>query len=286
MLLLPESCWNERTKDVVHNDLSPEVALLNQPRYFSYCLASVFKLEPWTVHIMLASLALAPDAPSYLPYIYECRAACGAQGYLKYTMRSTFRLLATVKGARFLEPGSPTGLTGLFNHPAPRSTLIYLYSATLDRLKTLPETSVYRKSTEALTQHRLKIIESFKPEGYDAWAVRAKKTIAEHPEVFNTPEGSVPHEGGKHLKAERDGRLFISTALREETDERLEEWDGEPVGAPELEGTRSTEERADQKVLGMERPGSDEKTVTWEPEPPLDASQYVHPASHCLKLTL
>jgi NADH dehydrogenase (ubiquinone) 1 alpha subcomplex subunit 5 len=103
-------------------------------------------------------------------------------------MRSTFRLLASVKPGRFLESGSPTGLTGLFNHPAPRSTLIYLYSSTLDKLKALPESSVYCQSTESLTRHRLKIVEAVKPEGYDAWAERAKKQIAEHPEVFNTPE--------------------------------------------------------------------------------------------------
>jgi NADH dehydrogenase (ubiquinone) 1 alpha subcomplex subunit 5 len=190
-------------------------------------------------------------------------------------MRSTFRLLASVKPGRFLEPGSPTGLTGLFNHPAPRSTLIYLYSATLEKLKALPDTSVYRQSAEALTQHRLKIVEAVKAEGYDAWAERANKKIAEHPEVFNTPEGGVAHEEGKHIQVVRHGRSFVSTRLKDEPDERLEEWDGEEVGAPELEGTRTTEERAGQKVVGMKRPGSDEKTVTWEQEPPLEASQYV-----------
>lgn len=190
-------------------------------------------------------------------------------------MRSTIRLLASVKPGRFLEPGNPTGLTGLFNHPAPRSTLIYLYSATLDKLKTLPASSVYRQSTESLTRHRLKIVQAIKPEGYDAWAERANKKIAEHPEVFNTPLGGVDHDEGKHMKTVRDGRSFVSTKLQDEPDERLEEWDGEEVGAPELEGTRTREERADQKVLGMERPGSDEKTVTWEAEPALEASQYV-----------
>lgn len=190
-------------------------------------------------------------------------------------MRSTFRLLASVKPGRFLEPGNPTGLTGLFNHPAPRSTLIYLYSATLDKLKALPDTSVYRQSAEALTQRRLKIVEAVKAEGYDAWAERARNKLAEHPEVFNTPEGGVDHDEEKHVKTVRHGRSFVSTRLQEEPDDRLEEWDGEEVGPPELEGTRTREERADQKVVGMKRPGSDEKTVTWEAEPPLDASQCV-----------
>ena len=190
-------------------------------------------------------------------------------------MRSTFRLLASVKPVRFLEPGSPTGLTGLFNHPAPRSTLIYLYSSTLDKLKGLPETSVYRQSTESLTRHRLKILEAVKPEGYDAWAERAKKRIAEHPDVFNTPLGGVDHEEGKHVKTTHDGRTFVTTQLQDEPDERLEEWDGEAIEAPELEGTRTRAERAGQKDVAVERPGSDAKTVTWEPEPPLDTNQYV-----------
>ena len=190
-------------------------------------------------------------------------------------MRSTLRLLANVKPGRFLEPGNPTGLTGLFNHPAPRSTLIYLYSATLSKLKALPESSVYRQSIESLTRHRLKIVEAVKPEGYDVWAEKARRKIAEHPEVFNTPEGGVDHEEGKHIKTVRDGRSFVSTRLQDEPDERLEEWDGEEIEAAELEGTRTREERADQKVVGMKRPGSDEKTVTWEAEPPLEASQYV-----------
>lgn len=191
-------------------------------------------------------------------------------------MRSTFRLLASVKPGRYLEPGNPTGLTGLFTHPAPRSTLLYLYSSTLDKLKSLPETSVYRQSTESLTRHRLKLVEAVKPEGYDAWAERAKKQIAEHPEVFNTPEGGVDHDEGKQVKSIHDGRSFVTTQLQDEPDERVEEWDGEKVGAPELEGPRTTAERADQKILGMKRPGSDSKTVTWEPEPPLEANQYVN----------
>lgn len=201
-------------------------------------------------------------------------------------MRSTFRLLASVKPGRFLEPGNPTGLTGLFNHPAPRSTLIYLYSATLDKLKALPDTSVYRQSAEALTQRRLKIVEAVKAEGYDAWAERARNKIAEHPEVFNTPEGGVDHDEEKHVKTVRHGRSFVSTRLQDEPDERLEEWDGEEVGPPELEGTRTREERADQKVVGKKRPGSDEKTVIWEAEPPLDASQCVFSPACLSGLTL
>ncbi len=191
-------------------------------------------------------------------------------------MRATSRLLARIKPGRFLESGTPTGLTGLFTHPAPRSQLIYLYSSTLEKLKALPESSVYRQSAESLTRYRLKIIESVKPEGFDEWAERAKKTIAQNPEVFNTPEGGVPHEEGKHVKDVQDGRSFVTTILKEEPDERLEEWDGEVDEGPVLEGTRTAAERAGQfKDIERERPGSDDKTIEWETEPPLDRNQYV-----------
>ncbi|KAI9784065.1 MAG: hypothetical protein M1835_003656 [Candelina submexicana] len=180
-------------------------------------------------------------------------------------MRATTRLLARVKPGRFLEPNTPTGLTGLFTHPAPRSQLIYLYSSTLEKLKALPESSVYRQSTEALTKHRLKIIESVKPEGFDAWAERARKQITENPEVFKTPGRGVPHDDGKYVKEMREGRSFVTVQLKDEPDERLEEWDGEEDVGTALEATRNVAER--------ERPASETKTIEWETEPPLDRNQ-------------
>src|SRR6266487_2308508 len=72
------------------------------------------------------------------------------QLYLK--MRATSRLFASVKSGRFLEPNTQTGLTGLLTHPSPRPTLIFVYNSILDKLKALPETSVYRQSTESLTK--------------------------------------------------------------------------------------------------------------------------------------
>src|SRR5208282_4168776 len=190
-------------------------------------------------------------------------------------MRRTSRLLAAVKPARYLESGTPTGLTGLLTHTAPRSTLIYLYSSTLDKLKHLPESSVYRQSTEALTKHRLKIISSVVPAGFEEWSAKAKKIIAEHPEVFNTPEGGVDYDKGRHLKETFDGRSFVTTKIDMELDDTADEWDGEEDLGPELEGTRSRAERKGQAVLRMKRPGEDEKQVKWDPEPPLSADQYV-----------
>jgi NADH dehydrogenase (ubiquinone) 1 alpha subcomplex subunit 5 len=188
-------------------------------------------------------------------------------------MRRTFRLLAAAKPARYLEPYTPTGLTGLHTHPAPRSTLIYLYSSTLEKLKAFPESSVYRQSVEGITKLRLDIITKAVPEGYEEWAARAKKVIAEHPEVFNTPEGQVSHDNEKHIKKTIDGRSFVTTKADKEVDDLLDEWDGEANLGPELEGVRTAAERAEQKILAAERPGTDKKQITWEPEPPLTIQQ-------------
>ncbi|PQE29203.1 hypothetical protein CJF30_00004251 [Rutstroemia sp. NJR-2017a BBW] len=187
-------------------------------------------------------------------------------------MRRTLRQLAAVKPARYLEPYAPTGLTGLLTHPAPRSTLIYVYSSTLDKLKQFPETSLYRQSAEALTKHRLKIVQDVVPEGYEAWSEKASKLMKEHPEVFTTPKGGVSHDGETHVMQIKDEKVFVRTKIEPEVDWSREEWDGE-VGAPELEGVRTTAERKDQKVLGLERPGEDEKQIVWEAEPALTADQ-------------
>jgi len=65
--------------------------------------------------------------------------------------------------ARYLEPGMPTGLTGLFTRQTPRATLLSIYGATLEKLKTIPEASVYRQSVEALTKHRMEIVKTVVP---------------------------------------------------------------------------------------------------------------------------
>lgn len=193
-------------------------------------------------------------------------------------MRRTLRQLAATKPSRYLEAGAPTGLTGLFTHPAPRPALLYLYSSTLDKLKQYPESSLYRQSTEAVTNHRLSIVNSVVPEGYAEWAERAKKLLAEHPEVFNTPEGGVAHDEERHISETRGGRNFVLSKVEEEYDELKDEWDGE-VGEPELEGTRSTQDRKGQSAIGVKRPGIDTKQVAWDPEPQLTAAQY---ASLCI----
>lgn len=173
-------------------------------------------------------------------------------------MRNTLRLLAIVKPGRYLEAGNPTGLTGLFTHAAPRSTLLYLYGATLDKLQSFPDHSVYRQSTEALTKHRMKIIESIKPEGYEEWAKKAAEKIEKHPEAFQP--------GGTYVHKSSAGQDFV---MHEEKEFEDQEWTS-------LEGTRSSEEKAAEVALLRKGRREDySKVVNWEPEPPLEASQYV-----------
>jgi NADH dehydrogenase (ubiquinone) 1 alpha subcomplex subunit 5 len=53
-----------------------------------------------------------------------------------------------------------TGITGLSVHPNPLPELVKTYKSTLGVLANIPETSVYRQGVEALTQHKLSIVES------------------------------------------------------------------------------------------------------------------------------
>ncbi|OCT51363.1 NADH-ubiquinone oxidoreductase [Cladophialophora carrionii] len=113
-------------------------------------------------------------------------------------MRATSRLLATVKSAsKYLEPNTPTGLTGLTTHPSPRPALVWTYRQTLKKLEQIPRNSVYRQSVEALTKHRLEIVESTKPEGYEQWLERVKKQIEASPKAYSqllNEEGSLASE--------------------------------------------------------------------------------------------
>jgi hypothetical protein len=181
-------------------------------------------------------------------------------------MRNSLRLLAKVRRSKFLEPNTPTGLTGLTTHPAPRPALILTYHQTLDKLQQLPTTSVYRQSTEALTKHRLSIVESTKPAGYDAWLARVQNQISANPEAYKDmkrPDGSYAH-----------GRI---------PEESNDVWDGVVSRRSALDTGVFTEKavldrgRAIQaeveNVEGPELPTVDDL----ETEPPLDAAQYARP---------
>ncbi|KKA26375.1 hypothetical protein TD95_001415 [Thielaviopsis punctulata] len=181
-------------------------------------------------------------------------------------MRSSARLLA-----RYLEPGTQTGLTGLWTHATPRSTLLFLYNRTLERLSALPASSLYRQSVEAVTKHRLALVEAQVPPGYAEWAARASKILAEHPEQFRVASGKLDGSGAHTVKF--GDKFFVLAKIHPVRDVREEEWNGEIVEAPVLEGIRTPEERADQVLISTRKAMETQDTVDWEPEPLLTADQ-------------
>jgi NADH dehydrogenase (ubiquinone) 1 alpha subcomplex subunit 5 len=178
-------------------------------------------------------------------------------------MRAATRLLASVRSGRLLQPGLPTGLAGLKTHPAPRTTLIYLYSATLAKLDKMPESSVYRQAAEALTKKRLKIIESEKPEGYDSWQARMEHRLEELAEK----QGDTTLTYG--------GRTFVLARIWEaEKDERKSDAVEDPLGVEPLQGPGTAdmveaERKRVQRVINI----LEKKEVKLEPEPLLTAQQ-------------
>lgn len=218
-------------------------------------------------------------------------------------MRAALRLLATATGtvrpsARFLKPGSPTGLTGLGTHPSPRSALLYLYNHTLDKLKQIPEHSLYRQSAEALTKHRLAIVEQYVPDGYDAWQERARKLLETHKSDLTARQFDGQHA---RLVEGPDGRAYFIRQMVPPQDWRDVEWDGavldphfswvqtgeDVVGAVKLEDSDKLIEldkiresdpvayRQGLRDLGIKMGGvvEDKSPVEWESEPPLSAEQ-------------
>ncbi|MCJ1445214.1 MAG: hypothetical protein MMC23_005719 [Stictis urceolatum] len=188
-------------------------------------------------------------------------------------MQATKRLFATIttasgaSAARYLTPGNPTGLTGLLTHPSPRATLIQIYTRTLSALTQLPPSSAYRASTEALTKHRLSIVQSITPQNYTAWRARASKLIEEHPEQFVGITGSAPKElVPEWVEASICARdvVGMSGVEREE-----QEWDGE--GFVEMQEGGGESEGNFRK--GESGPVSSGGRVGWEPSPALEAAQ-------------
>ena len=183
-------------------------------------------------------------------------------------MRTAPRLLAAIKPDQYLTPGNPTGLCGLFTHPSPRSTLIATYSATLSKLRSLPEHSVYRKSVEAITRHRLSIIESVKPNGYEEWAARASEKIKQNPEAFQELQ-SVDVEREARPE-EIQGRMGVNMKSEEELDDREVEWNGERVNTTPVLRIEGEEELGE---MVKDDPSEAREAVDWEPEPALEARQ-------------
>ncbi|KAK3352354.1 ETC complex I subunit conserved region-domain-containing protein [Lasiosphaeria hispida] len=201
-------------------------------------------------------------------------------------MRRTFRLLASVKPARYLEAGTPTGLTGMFTHPSPRSTLLFLYRSTLDKLKVIPEHSLYRQSVEALTKHRMAIVESTVPPGYEEWATKARQLLADSVKQVEKHEANAAESNAATdekappgwnewaaevrkvlAKHEEDSNILLSASVRGDTavrevrgdetflirhlpatvDEREQEWDGN--FDPKSAGARERNERIAMRTM-------------------------------------
>ncbi|KAL1590712.1 hypothetical protein WHR41_00887 [Cladosporium halotolerans] len=181
-------------------------------------------------------------------------------------MRPALRLLASVPKAQFLEPGAPTGLTGLFTHASPRSTLLYVYNNTLEKLKFFPEHSVYRQSTEALTKHRLSVIESVKPAGLEEWQSRIQKIVDEHPEAFRKIPISTP-SGEKAFNIVWKPQALEGMATAE--------WDDEYVPKkPFMEGPGHEEQKKDMdKHMAKDLRAENAKIPRIEPEPALSLEQ-------------
>jgi len=95
---------------------------------------------------------------------------------------------------------------------------------------------VYRQSAEALTKHRLEIIESTKPEGYEQWLERVRKQIEASPKAYSqflNPDGSLASE-----------KPYF---------EQIDNWDGQISKADaHYEGTNDLA-RADHKTKAVEK---------------------------------
>ncbi|KAH8729110.1 ETC complex I subunit conserved region-domain-containing protein [Phaeosphaeriaceae sp. PMI808] len=180
-------------------------------------------------------------------------------------MRAAARLLASVKPGNFLEPGAPTGLTGLLTHASPRSALLYHYYGTLDKLKQIPESSVYRQSTEALTKHRLQIIEQSAPAGWNEWQEKIQAQVDQDPGLVS------------EIKKGNGWSAAVLLANLE-VDERATgaEWDGE-VQKAFPEGIRSNKERLPhyKKMAGDPKYKNERKLnqATLDPEPQYTADE-------------
>lgn len=180
-------------------------------------------------------------------------------------MRSATRLFASVqRSTQFLEAGAPTGLTGVVTHASPRSTLLYIYHSTLEKLKQFPEHSMYRQSTENLTKHRMNIVEQVKPAGLEEWHQRIAPVADEFPNAFRRVEIQT-QSGGKEYNI-----IWKAGALE---GMKNEEWDDEVVGEPMPEGVRLESEKAWQKQLMRDTQAEHALIPRIETEPPLTVEQ-------------
>lgn len=168
--------------------------------------------------------------------------------------------------SKYLEPHTPTGLTGLSTHPSPRPALIYTYRETLKRLKALPKTSVYRQATEALTKQRLEVVEAVKPEGYEQWMERVRKQIDANPAAYS----KLMHDDGT-LTSEK---LHV---------DKVDVWDGQVSRQDSLPEGSNSKIQAERKAAAIrkevevvdkeDKEGRVPEVEDLEVEPPLTRAQ-------------
>jgi NADH dehydrogenase (ubiquinone) 1 alpha subcomplex subunit 5 len=180
-------------------------------------------------------------------------------------MRSTIARLANP--SRFLTPGNPTGLTGLLTHPSPRTTLVVLYTSTLSKLKQFPAHSSYRTAVEALTKHRLNLVESYKPARWEEWNSKAQEVLKKYPTLFAKPGPRV-----RYVRQEVEGKPFVTERLVRQIDPETQlEWNGEKFQPfQEGPGRKNLGGITDVDTGPTETDVAEEN---WIPEPKLEATQ-------------
>lgn len=144
-------------------------------------------------------------------------------------MHLTLRFLAEA-GTQRLVPFSTTGITGVLTHPNPRPALIAVYNHTLTVLSRLPPHSVYRQSTENLTRHRLAIVESVKPEGWEEFQARLK-VEKERLGLQNNDTAFELKVIGKQFREVARGVVTQNPVMKEFLQKELDRWEMGP--APE-----------------------------------------------------
>ncbi|KAF3906700.1 hypothetical protein ABW20_dc0110537 [Dactylellina cionopaga] len=122
-------------------------------------------------------------------------------------MRPAVRLFQAAKAATGrtprLEAFHPTGIAGLPTHPSPRPTLLNLYNSTLKKLSELPQESAYRTATEAIVNHRKRVVEEQIPAGFDIWCKDRERRGLDSPPKYD--------DGAEAIEVSKDSILAYTS---------------------------------------------------------------------------
>jgi NADH dehydrogenase (ubiquinone) 1 alpha subcomplex subunit 5 len=134
----------------------------------------------------------------------------------------------------------------------------------LETLKKFPEHSVYRRSTEALINQRLAIVEATKPAGLEAWQKRVESVLEKHPEAFR----KIPVKNSTEFNI-----VWKVSAARAglPSGEEVDDFRGAPSL---LDGQRTASEKANQgRLLERDEVAERQNLPQIEDEPALTAAQ-------------